>query len=133
MKYPVTTTAEREIGHHNKEKLFYISFNYDTELKSTAEISDKFHTYELSDRNIIFPKRRMLYANVVFPSGTTWWQLRHQTCVSFDVRYEGLGTEVLRYTIVVNGQNYSGSTRPVCFESERNLLSFRWSWSPHLI
>ena len=54
-RYLVTTTAEREIGHDIKEKLYYISFNYDTELKSTAESSDKFHTYEFSDRNIISP------------------------------------------------------------------------------
>ena len=34
-----TTTAEREIGRDVKEKLCYIAFDYDTELKSTAERS----------------------------------------------------------------------------------------------
>ena len=128
-RYPVTTTAEREIGHDikKKKKLCYMSFDYDTELKSTAESSDKIHTYELPDRNIISPNagrfcrtsglpasfigtqasglhdtssqnnmkcyvniRKELYANVVFPHGTTRWQLRHQTYVSLDVGCEGL-------------------------------------------
>ena len=50
-----TTTAERGIGRDGKEKLLYMSFDYDTELQSTAVSSDKIHTYELQDRNIISP------------------------------------------------------------------------------
>ena len=40
-KYSVTTTAEREIRRDVKEKLFFFLFNYDKELKSTAESSDR--------------------------------------------------------------------------------------------
>ena len=46
-KYSFTTTAQSEIGRDVKEKLFYMSFEYDTEL--TAESSDKNLTYMLSD------------------------------------------------------------------------------------
>ena len=52
-RYSFTTTAEREIGRDVKEKLCYIAFDYDAELKSTAESSDKNQTYMLSDGNII--------------------------------------------------------------------------------
>merc|ERR1711916_370343 len=40
-------------GRDVKEKLCYIALDYDTELKSTAESSDKEKTYELPDGNII--------------------------------------------------------------------------------
>ena len=67
-RYPVTTTAEREIGHDIKEKLYYISLNYDREHKSTAESSDKFHTYDLSDRNIISPSAEGFCRTTVLPA-----------------------------------------------------------------
>ena len=47
-----TTTAEREIARDVKDKLCYVAFGYDTELKSTAESSEKNQTYMLSDRNV---------------------------------------------------------------------------------
>ena len=53
-RYFFTIFAERRIGRDVKEKLYLMSFDYDTELKSTAESSDKNQTYELPDRNIIF-------------------------------------------------------------------------------
>ena len=50
--YSFTATAEREIVPGVIEKLSYIGLDYDTELKSIAEI-DKKKTYQLSARNII--------------------------------------------------------------------------------
>ena len=47
------TTEEREIGRDVKEKLCYVASDYDIELKSTAESSDKKQTHMLSDGNII--------------------------------------------------------------------------------
>ena len=44
-RYSFTTTAERDIGRDVKEKLRNIAFDYDTELNSTVEISDKNQTY----------------------------------------------------------------------------------------
>ena len=51
--YSFTTTAEREIVRDVKEKLCYIALDNDTELKSTAESSDKKQTHMISDGNII--------------------------------------------------------------------------------
>ena len=96
-RYSFTTTAQRVIGRDVKEKLCYMSFDYDTELKSTAESSDKNQTYELPDRNLIsvgagrfrrvealfhdtsfqyikkcdVATRKELYATVVLSVGTT--------------------------------------------------------------
>ena len=50
--YSFTAPAEREIARDVKEKLYYIVVDYDTELKSKAEI-DKEETSELPDGNII--------------------------------------------------------------------------------
>ena len=41
----------REVGRGVNEKLCYIAFDYDTELESTAENSDKKRTHMLSDGN----------------------------------------------------------------------------------
>ena len=51
--YSFTTTEEREIGRGVKEKLCFIAFDYDTELKSIAESSNKKQTRVLSDGNNI--------------------------------------------------------------------------------
>ena len=50
--YFFTTPAERAIGRDVNEKLCYFAVDYDTELKSTAEGSNKNRTYEVPDRNI---------------------------------------------------------------------------------
>ena len=50
--YSFTATAEREIVPGVIGKLSYMGLDYDTELKSIAEI-DKKKTHELSNRNII--------------------------------------------------------------------------------
>ena len=52
-RHPFAITAETGIDGDVKEKLCYMSLDYDTQLKSTAESSDKNQTYELPDRNII--------------------------------------------------------------------------------
>ena len=48
-----TTTAERDVGRDVKEKLCYITFDFDTELKSTGESSDKKQTFEHPEGNIL--------------------------------------------------------------------------------
>ena len=51
--YSFTTTAERMIVRDVSRNLCYIAFVYDTQLKSTAESSDKNLTYMLMDEHII--------------------------------------------------------------------------------
>ena len=64
--YSFTATAEKEIVPVVKEILCYMRLDYDTELKSTAEI-DKDKTYLLPDRIIItvFAERSLLRESVV--------------------------------------------------------------------
>jgi len=51
--YSFNTTAEREIVRDVKEKLSYIAFDFDNEMKASSQSSDKEKTYELPDGNII--------------------------------------------------------------------------------
>ena len=66
-----TTTAEREIGRDVKEKLCHIAFDYDTDLKSTAERSDD-QIHMLSDGNIITVRAERFRCESVFPAKCHW-------------------------------------------------------------
>ena len=50
--YPSRPLQRREIGRDVKVKFYFIAFDYDTELKSTAESSNKEQTHVLSNGNI---------------------------------------------------------------------------------
>ena len=82
------TTAEREIGRHVKGKLCYITFDFDTELKSTAESSDKNQTYMLSDENTItvdverFRGTQASGIHDTFFRSATWTSARSRTLMS---------------------------------------------------
>ena len=66
-RYSCTTTAERAIVRDVKEKLCYIGFDYDAELKLTAESSDKNQTYELPDKHHLSRRQAFPSRGSVFP------------------------------------------------------------------
>ena len=71
LEYSFTTTAEREIGRGAKEKICYIAFDYNTELKSTVD-ADKKQTFELPDGNFItVGVKRFHCVKSVLPSSFT--------------------------------------------------------------
>jgi len=51
--YSFTTSAEREIVRDIKEKLAYVSMNYDSDVEKAADSSEVEKQYELPDGNII--------------------------------------------------------------------------------
>ena len=61
-------TEEREIGRGVKQKICYIAFDNDKELKSTTESSDKKQTHMLSDGNMITVGAKRFRCTSVFPS-----------------------------------------------------------------
>ena len=79
--YSFTTTEEREIGRGVKEKLCFIAFDYDTELESVAESSNKKQTHVLSDGHNISVGAECFRCESVFPAKCrwqcSWWNPRH--------------------------------------------------------
>ena len=70
-EYSFTTTEEREIGRDVEEKLCYIALDYDTELKSAAESSDKKQTHMLRRKHHHCRPERFRCASV-FPAKCHW-------------------------------------------------------------
>ena len=58
---------EREVGRGVKEKLCYIAFDYDTELKSTAESSDKKQTRSQTE-TFLLSEPHVSVARLFFPA-----------------------------------------------------------------
>ena len=70
--YSFKTTEERESVRDVKEKLCYFALDHDTEVKSTAESSDKKQTHMLSDGNIIPVGAERFRCASVFPAKCHW-------------------------------------------------------------
>ena len=70
-----TTTAERKIGRDVKVKFYFIAFDYDTQLKSTAESSNKEQTHVLSNGNITtVGAERLLLREFFFSAKRCWYR-----------------------------------------------------------
>ena len=63
-----TAAAERKFVRDAKKKLCYVAFVYDSEVKSTAESSDKKQTYMLSDGNVVTVGAERLRCPSVLPA-----------------------------------------------------------------
>ena len=137
--YSFTTTAETGIVCNVKEKLCYMSLDYDTELKSTSESSDKIQTYELPDRNITslgaersVPRVFFLPVSLAFKpvESSTSFPSNMKCYVNFRKELyanvvlpsgKTFESEVFWDTMVGNCQNYSGSTGPLGVEADGEI------------
>ena len=137
--YSFTTTAETGIVCNVKEKLCYMSLDYDTELKSTSESSDKIQTYELPDRNITSLGAERFRSTSVLPASVIGIQAsgildffpeQHEVLRELPqgvirqcrvAKRQDFESEVFWDTMVGNCQNYSGSTGPLGVEADGEI------------
>ena len=90
--YSFTTTEEREIGRGVKEKLCSIAFDYDTELKSIAQSSNKKQTHVLSDRNNISVGAECFRCESVFPAKCHWQRCQRNPRHFLPKETDGIGS-----------------------------------------